>query len=158
VKGAARPLEVANRHPSLRYERGALAAALGLLDASAGRFDGGCPPGELSVAFLSDPALSRLHGRYLGDNAATDVITFGGDAAHGQAGEICVSVDAAVRQAGRAPSRLSAELTLYVVHGWLHLAGYDDTTPAARRAMRRAEARAMGILRRGASVPRFKLA
>jgi probable rRNA maturation factor len=158
VKGPGRTVRVANRRPGLRFDRGALERAVRLLDSHAARFGGGCPPGEISVALLSDRALARLHSRFLGDASATDVITFGGDPAHGAAGEICVSVDAALRQGSGARSRLSGEVTLYVVHGWLHLAGYDDTRPAARRAMRRAEARAMRFLERSRAVPRFKLA
>ena len=153
-----RPVDVANRRARLSLDRRALRAAIGLLDAHAARFMGGCPGGALSVAFLTDRALARLHGAYLADPSATDVITFGGDAAHRAAGEICVSVDAAVRHSGAGRAALSRELTLYVVHGWLHLAGYDDTRPAAKRAMRRAEARAMRLLARSAGVPRFKLA
>ncbi len=154
----ARPLALANRHPRLLLDRRGLAAALAALDAGAAAFAGGCPPGELSVAFLTDRALARLHGRFLADPAPTDVITFGGAPAFGTAGEICVSADAAVRRAGRAAAPLSRELTLYFVHGWLHLAGYDDRTPAARRAMRRAEARALRLLGRARALPRFKLA
>jgi probable rRNA maturation factor len=152
-----RPLGVANRHPRLSVARGALEGALRVLDENGARFRGGCPPGELSVALLTDRALARLHGRFLGEPGATDVITFGGDPAAATAGEICVSVDAALRQ-GRGRSGLSGELTLYIVHGWLHLAGYDDTTAPARRAMRRAEARAMRLLRGRGALPRFKLA
>ena len=155
---AGRPLGVRNRHPRLRVDRSSVARAVGALDAHASRFRGGCPPGELSVALLTDPALALLHGRFLGDPSATDVITFGGDAASGTAGEICVSVDAAARQALARRTGLSGELTLYLVHGWLHLAGYDDLTAAGRRAMRRAEARAMRILSGLSALPRFKLA
>jgi probable rRNA maturation factor len=139
-------------------ERGAVAGALRALDDGAGKLGGGCPEGELAVAFLSDAALARLHGQFLKDPSPTDVITFEGDPAHGLAGEICVSVDAAARAAGRAGPRFSRELTLYIVHGWLHLAGYDDLNPAAKRAMRRAEARAMRILESRRAIPRFKLA
>ena len=71
------------------------------------------------------------------------------------AGEVCVSADAAARQGGRRD--FAAELTLYVVHGWLHLAGYDDLVPAKKRAMRRAEARAMRLLRAAGVVPAFRL-
>ncbi len=158
MKRAERPVGVAVRRPGLRVDRAALAGAVRLLDAHAGKFRGGCPAGELSLAFLADGALARLHGRFLGDPSATDVITFGGDPAGGAAGEICVSVDAAARRAGRSVAGLSREATLYVVHGWLHLAGYDDTAPAAKRSMRRAEARAMAILARAGAIPRFKLA
>jgi probable rRNA maturation factor len=155
---AARPLDVAIRHPRLRVARRAVAAAVGILDQGAASFRGGCPRGELSVAFLTDAALAGLHGRYLADESPTDVITFDGDPAHGTAGEICVSVDAAAGRSGRAKAALSRELTLYLVHGWLHLAGYDDREPGARRAMRAAERRAMRLLSRSRAVPAFKLA
>jgi probable rRNA maturation factor len=158
MSGAGRTLDVANRHPRLKIDRQALAAAIGLLDSRAAEFKGGCPPGDLSVAFVADPELARIHARYLDDPSVTDVITFAGDPAHAFAGEICVSADAALRQAGKAPGARSDELTLYVVHGWLHLAGYGDTDPPARRAMRRAEARALRILSRSGALPRFKLA
>jgi probable rRNA maturation factor len=158
VNGAARLLAVSRRHPRLRIDRPALAAAVGRLDAAAAAFKRGCPSGELSLAFMADAALARLHARFLGDASPTDVITFGGDPGHGLAGEICVSVDAAVRRVGTARAALSREITLYVVHGWLHLAGYDDRTPASKRAMRRAEARAMRLLDRSGGVPRFELA
>jgi probable rRNA maturation factor len=128
------------------------------LDADAGKLGAASPAGEMAVAFLSDAALARIHGQFLKDPSATDVITFEGHPAHGLGGEICVSVDAAVRAVGRAAPRFSRELTLYIVHGWLHLAGYDDLNPAAKRAMRRAEARAMRILEARRAIPRFKLA
>ena len=121
------------------------------------KISGGCPPGELSLVFLTDPALAKIHGDFMGDPTATDVITFGGDAAAGLAGEICVSVDTA-RAYARAHRRdFAAELTLYVVHGWLHLAGYDDLQPAKKRRMRAAEARAMKVLRTAKAIPAFKL-
>ena len=158
VKDSGRLIEVAVRHPRLRVDKNALAGAIGHLDAEALCFRGGCPPGELSVVFLTDRSLALLHGRFLGDSSRTDVITFAGDPPHGAAGEICVSADAARRSVGRGARVLSRELTLYVVHGWLHLAGYDDLRPAAKRAMRRAEARAMLLLERRSAVPSFKLA
>jgi probable rRNA maturation factor len=49
-------------------------------------------------------------------------------------------------------------MTLYLVHGWLHLAGYDDREPGARRSMRGAERRAMRLLALSRAVPPFKLA
>jgi probable rRNA maturation factor len=151
---AGRVLAIANRHPRLRFNRLRLARSLAVLDARGGRFRGGCPAGELSVVFLTDAALARIHAEFMGDPTRTDVITFAGDPALGTAGEICVSADAAVRQAPAA-GRRSAELARYVIHGWLHLAGYDDLTPAARRSMRRAEARALALWRDGREAPRF---
>jgi probable rRNA maturation factor len=150
-----RPVAIANRHPRLRFGRKAAAAVIHALDAAARDFRGGCPAGELSVVFLTDDALARMHGEFLDDPSVTDVITFEGDPAHGVAGEICVSADAAGRQAGA--KDLAAELTLYLVHGWLHLAGYDDLQPAKKRLMRRAEARAMRLLRGQGLIPDFRI-
>jgi probable rRNA maturation factor len=156
-----RTLSVANRHPRLRFDRRDLTRAVAVLDAHAAQFRGGCPPGELSVVFLTDAALAQLHGEFLDDPTITDVITFSAPAENAfdpekVAGEICISADAAVRQA-RDTRKFSEELTLYVVHGWLHLAGYDDLQPAKKRAMRAAEKRAMVLLRAEAKLPAFVL-
>jgi probable rRNA maturation factor len=154
-------ISIANRHPRLQLDRRALVTAIATLDAHAAQFRGGCPAGELSLVFLTDAALAKLHGDFLDDPTITDVITFeAADAAAAvgdeMAGEICVSADAAVRQAGKTKA-FSEELMLYIVHGWLHLAGYDDLQPAKKRAMRVAEARALALLRAEAKLPRFTL-
>ncbi|HEX2099978.1 MAG TPA: rRNA maturation RNase YbeY, partial [Candidatus Synoicihabitans sp.] len=107
--------------------------------------------------FLTDRALAKLHGDFLADPTTTDVITFEGEAAFGTAGEICVSVDTAATFARTHGEDFSRELTLYVVHGWLHLAGYDDLVPAKKRRMRAAEARAMRLLERSDALPTFEL-
>ena len=111
----------------------------------------------MSLAFLTDAALAKLHGDFLADPSETDVITFEGEPLAGLAGEVCVSVDTAAAYAKKQRIDFSAELTLYVVHGWLHLAGYDDLQPAKKRIMRRAEARALALLRRAGAMPRFRL-
>jgi probable rRNA maturation factor len=115
------------------------------------------PRGELSIVFLTDHALARLHAEFLGDPSTTDVITFEGDPLLGTAGEICVSADTAAAYARTHGRDFSTELTLYVVHGWLHLCGYDDLVPAKKRAMRRAEARAMRLLEAARALPVFVL-
>lgn len=176
-----RAVLIANRHSRLRLDRRAVARIIHTLDArfeispGEGKFLSGLTamgdgrsaigPGELSLVFLTDAALAQLHADFLADPSPTDVITFAGDPAQGTAGEICVSVDAALRQASTrrpiahrpSPRAFSAELTLYLVHGWLHLAGYDDLQPAKKRRMRRAEARAMKLLQAEAALPRFSL-
>ncbi len=112
---------------------------------------------ELSIAFLPALALARLHEQFLDDPTETDVITFPGDKHLKHAGDICVSPDAAYLYAKEHKKDFSEELTLYVVHGWLHLAGYDDLKPVLKRAMRRAEAKALSLLRKHKAVPKFKL-
>lgn len=170
-----RDISIANRHPRLRIDRRAITAAIQLLDAEfttpptkrARRTAAlrSCPPGELSLVFMTDEALAALHADFLDDPTVTDVITFEGNSVLGSAGEICVSADAALRQIGSAGKTASAkpqvafslELILYVVHGWLHLAGYDDLQPAKKRIMRRAEAKALSLLRAGGRLPEFQL-
>lgn len=153
-----RSVAIANRHPRLVFDRRAVVRAIEILDTHAHEFRGGCPAGELSFVFLTDAALAQLHADFLDDPTTTDVITFEGDPTVGVAGEICVSVDTAQTYAKKHRHDFSTELTLYLVHGWLHLAGYDDLQPAKKRRMRRAEARAMQLLaREPAALPKFRL-
>lgn len=186
VPAPARAVAIQNRHPRLRVPVREVKRALALLDAQfeivpadpptfsptrrpALREQSkirnpkskiappACPPGELSLVFLTDPALAQLHADFMDDPSPTDVITFEGDPAVGLAGEICVSVDTAAAYARGHGRDFATELTLYLVHGWLHLAGYDDLRPAKKRRMRAAEARAMKLLARADAVPAFRL-
>jgi probable rRNA maturation factor len=154
-----REIAIANRHPRLCLDRRAVARVIEILDAHHDALATGKSvlggAGELSVVFLTDAALAQLHADFLDDPTTTDVITFEGDPALGTAGEICVSADTAAAYAKAHGRDFSEELTLYVVHGWLHLAGYDDLQPAKKRGMRRAEARAMKLLHAAGAVPRF---
>ena len=157
-----RELAIRNAHPRLTVPRAALARAIAVLDEHAADFLGGCPAGELSLVFLTDPALAKIHADFMDDPTATDVITFEGDALAGLAGEICVSADTARKYVGSAQAAtlqqaFATELTLYVIHGWLHLAGYDDLVPAKKRKMRAAEARAMKLLVAAKAVPAFRV-
>lgn len=155
-----RIVEIANRHPRLRFRPAAIRQLIATLDAHQQEITRGnavMPEGELSVVFMTDPALAKLHGDFLNDPSPTDVITFDGNPLLGTAGEICVSADTAAAYAKARGDDFNAELTLYVVHGWLHLAGFDDLVPAKKRAMRRAEARAMRRLAAANSIPAFAL-
>jgi len=73
------------------------------------------------------------------------------------AGEIIVSVDHARSRAEELGEPFSRELSLYLVHGWLHLAGYDDRNEADRAEMRKAEQIALGLLDNATLVIKFKL-
>jgi probable rRNA maturation factor len=149
-----RPWAASRRHPRLRFSTASLTRCLQVLESLPGPRP---PPGELSLAFLTDPALAQLHDQFLADPSPTDVITFPGDPAAGLAGEICLSVDRALAESTRRRRPYARELTLYLVHGWLHLAGLDDLTPAGRRAMRRAERRLLAALEKSRAWPDFRL-
>ena len=196
----SRTIAIRNAHPRLKIPRGALAKVIALLDEQFEMLEADlpflslprprlnalssafgnqhsamssvCPPGELSIVFLTDPALAKIHADFMDDPSATDVITFEGDPSAGLAGEICVSADTAARFVGlplvgtpergrrQAPSLqelFATELTLYVVHGWLHLSGYDDLRPDKKRRMRAAERRAMALLQKAKAIPAFRL-
>ena len=150
-----RPLDIHNAHPRLRLDKKAIARVVAVLDEHRDKFLGGCPDGELSLAFMTDAKLAKLHGDFLDDPTTTDVITFEGQPEFGVAGEVCVSADTAATFAKTHGKDFSEELALYVVHGWLHLAGYDDLVPVKKRRMRAAEARALKILRAAKAVPTF---
>jgi rRNA maturation RNase YbeY len=90
------------------------------------------------------PESTRLNEKFLQHRGSTDVITFDyGDASEPDllSGEIFVCLDEAVKQARRFRTSWQSELVRYVVHGILHLCGYDDRKPRARRTMKREEDR-----------------
>jgi len=94
----------------------------------------------VSVVFVGDEELAALHQTHLGDPSVTDVLTFDlGETGGGAAAELYVSVErarAVARERGFDPER---ELALYLVHGCLHLCGFDDREPRKRARMRAAE-------------------
>jgi len=95
---------------------------------------------EVDVVLVDDPTLAELHGRFLGDPTPTDVMSFDlGDDGVGPAGELYVSVDRAVAVSSARGSALTREVALYLVHGALHLCGFDDHEDGDRAAMRDAE-------------------
>ena len=94
---------------------------------------------KVVVALVDDKTIADVHGRFLDDPTPTDVLSF-------PHGEIVVSAQTALREArvrGIAPID---ELTLYVVHGALHLKGHSDGSPKARARMRAAERRVLEAL------------
>lgn len=113
------------------------------------------PDGELSLVFLSDDELAQIHDDFLDDPSPTDVITFPGDPEMDFAGEICVSVDRALAEAPQQGWSFAEELTLYLVHGWLHLCGLNDLDDDSRAAMRAAEQLALSRLREKGAMPGF---
>lgn len=84
---------------------------------------------EIEITVVDDADIARVHAEFMADPSPTDVITF-------HHGEILVSVDTALRQGREHGQSLDEELGLYMIHGLLHLAGWDDhdAVEAARMA------------------------
>ena len=83
---------------------------------------------EISVLIVSDRKIASLHRQFMNESGPTDVITF-------QHGEIFVGAESARRNARRFGNAFERELRLYVVHGLLHLHGFDDRNAASARRM-----------------------
>ena len=110
--------------------------------------------GELSLLLVSDGEMRRLNRRWRGRDRPTDVLAFAqaegpGGAPDGMLGDVVISVDTARRQAAERGETLGREAERLLVHGVLHLLGYDHerSTAEARRMQRRerALARVLGL-------------
>lgn len=124
-------IEVANRQTRHAIQRDRLIAAARLVLEREG-----ISRATLSIAVVSDKAIRELNRRYLQHDYATDVLSFLLDSGNSWlSGEIIVSADTAATQALEYDASPQDELLLYVIHGTLHLVGYDDTTPSTRQKM-----------------------
>jgi probable rRNA maturation factor len=95
---------------------------------------------SVSLAIVDDPTIHRLNRQFLGHDRPTDVLSFLLDRRDdGLEGEIVVSGPTAAAAAGQFGWSAQEELLLYVIHGALHLVGYDDRTPHQRATMRSQE-------------------
>ena len=97
---------------------------------------------EISIAIVDDPTIRQLNQQYLQHDYETDVISFvldWNETARALLGQLIVSTDTAATLAQDVGSTMQEELLLYVIHGMLHLVGYDDKQPAAAIEMRAAE-------------------
>jgi probable rRNA maturation factor len=89
--------------------------------------------GELSIAFVDRASMRKLNRRYLRHDFDTDVLAF--PLEDPLVGELIVSTGFARREAERRGIPVKEEVARYVVHGILHLAGYDDHDPADKARM-----------------------
>ncbi len=124
----------------------------------------GLPDYALGLHLVSTPEMTRLNEHYLRHAGSTDVIAFDHSAGAGATpalrcrgsstagpalhGEIFICLDDTVAQAQRFRVAWQTELVRYVVHGVLHLRGYDDRDGRSRRRMKRKEDRLLRELSR----------
>jgi len=83
---------------------------------------------EVEVNLVDDVTIADIHWQFMDISGATDVITF-------DHGEIYISVETAERQGEEYGNELDREIMLYLIHGLLHLAGYQDAEEPDRLEM-----------------------
>ena len=91
-----------------------------------------CKLSKVFIWLISDRRMALLHRKFLGQSGPTDVMTF-------QHGEIFISVETARRHAREFGNSLVHELKLYIVHGLLHLHGFEDQAPSEAHKMKVAQ-------------------
>lgn len=97
---------------------------------------------EISLAIVDDPMIRRLNQQYLDHDYETDVISFVLDWSEQDrtlVGQLIVSTDTALTKGKEVGASMAEELALYVIHGTLHLVGYDDKDEVSAAEMRLAE-------------------
>ena len=105
---------------------------------------------ELTIAFVSRQKIAALNKQFLGRAYATDVLAFDlrNHPRGALKGDVIISTDAVIKQSKVFGQPVSRELTLYMIHGILHLLGYDDHRPKDIARMRKEEQRILKILRK----------
>ncbi|MDO8592301.1 MAG: rRNA maturation RNase YbeY [bacterium] len=88
---------------------------------------------ELSLAFIGDAAMKKLNRKYRGQDSRTDILSFRGEADF--FGELIIDYAQIKRQAKQFGQTAEHELAFILVHGLLHLIGYDDKTERERKKM-----------------------
>lgn len=94
-------------------------------------------PDKISFCLCDNALIKELNKRYLSRESVTDVIAFPleDETDSLYLGEVVVSVEEAFRKGSRIRGGWEGELLLYLVHGVLHLIGYDDTTKKTKMVM-----------------------
>jgi rRNA maturation RNase YbeY len=102
---------------------------------------------ELSLVLAADPEMAELNARFRGREGPTDVLSFsllegsGAEFRGGLLGDVVIGVEVAARQARRRGRSLDDEVARLMIHGVLHLLGYDHERDAEARVMRAQERR-----------------
>ena len=98
--------------------------------------------GQVTVLLTTDAAIAKLNKQFRGKNKATDVLSFPtegplrGSGAEAVAGDLAISVTTALKQAREQGHSLSTEIKVLMLHGVLHLAGYDHEADSGQMARR----------------------
>jgi len=99
----------------------------------------GIKEAKVTLAFVDDATIAGLNQRFLQHDGPTAVITFPYSQGKKLEGEVVIGVEVARREAAERGHDVNTELCLYVIHGVLHLCGYDDRTDRDVSEMRKKE-------------------
>ena len=132
----APPVQIINAHPRIAVAEN---TARQLAEAVIAELD--LPIVALNIIFDSDAHVRELHARYLNDDTVTDIITFNLGTDQEIEGELYISIDRAAAHAGEFEVALENELSRLVIHGLLHLGGYQDHNDEMQQRMRARENR-----------------
>ena len=146
-------IEIANQHTQLKNPEARINGIIDSIQKSKFKIR----EGTLSIVFVDEATICKIHEQFLGDPSPTDVITFPQDNSQNFAGEIFISVDQAKNNAKEFETTFNDELTLYLIHGCLHLFGLNDKTEAEKYDMRKAESELMRLINNTSSSPPFQL-
>ncbi len=129
-------ISIASPQESVAIDRGRMRDAVRTVLEGEGRADA-----EISLAFVDNATSHRLNRQYLNHDEPTDVLSFPlSEGTTGRLkGELVIGAEVALAQAESLGHDVQAELALYVIHGLLHLCGYDDHTEAEAAEMRERE-------------------
>ena len=102
----------------------------------------------IAVVLVDDREIQRLHRDFMAIDEPTDILTFPSDPDFDGAtgGDLVISVDTAAEQAGEHGNTVAQELEFLIVHGVLHLLGWDDADPNDRAAMLRRQTEILASL------------
>jgi probable rRNA maturation factor len=108
---------------------------------------------EIAIHLVDEKTLKRLHNKYFNDPSVTDTISFPIDSLHSTdgycfLGEIFVSTDAAIKYGKSFNINPYDEIALYIIHGLLHLLGYDDNSDKEKTLMRKKEKSCMNFIKK----------
>ena len=99
----------------------------------------GCHIGEISYVFCSSERLLEINRQFLGHDYFTDIITFDYCSGNVLSGDLFISVDSVKENSVEYGTEFEDELNRVIVHGILHLIGYDDHTDEDVKVMREKE-------------------
>ena len=110
---------------------------------------------RLSIVLVDNSRIKELNKQYFNSDEVTDVISFPlSNNKNSLSGEVIVSVETAVDTAGKRNISVEGEIVLYILHGILHLLGYDDGNEGDARVMHEEETKILKTL--GYNVPRVE--